>query len=676
MLNVLNAAAAPLGRRSLMTTLVLAPPLAAVFWAGGTVSPGAATAAMIVVVYVVVSAGFLLLRSAHAADMPAPAAWVVGVFASSVAIYLLVVCFQLLAATAFAIWTAIVMTFAFVQRADASREGGLRASEVAALVLCALATLTWCWDIAGASHSYIKGGIFTTWTDQFAHAGAISTFGDPRAAGHQAIELAGTPRPPYHYASYMLPSALAWPLDLAGISLATSVWVPIGFLAICAGAYTLGWALAGPVAGFAALGALTLLPDAASYGLYNRLFGFYWYVLAGPSASYGVGISLVSIAFLHRWNQTRDLRPLLLGACMVAGLALVRVHILLLMLPAWLTCAMLCTRLSRERKLMLLAGALAVFLLFVLGFYRYFPDTPTALANFLEVAHKDQEPTAYSGLYGDLLNRYGPQIAFPLGALLVFPASLGIFMLLYPLAMLAMRRYRGLQATDWMPPVMAAWYLLLMVTAPIPAHGDSTEWTQRPFVALYAVFAVWSAAGLTTWLMSQGWSVRRLAWTLALAVPLLGAAILNSTVNDFRWTIQIWAPQGLPAAAAFIRKHWRPGDVLAVHRLRRQLVVTDTAVEAVALTGIPAYIARPYIQFARSGRPGQIAKERYGQLIDIGVEPTAAAALARLRQLGIQWYIISDDEGPGWDPERRQAVFTEGVVAVYSTNPDRVMARR
>jgi hypothetical protein len=675
MLNVLNAAAALLGRRSLATTLVLAPPLAAVFWAGGTVSPVTAAAAMIVLVYVVVSAGFLLLRGASADDMPAPAAWVVGVFASSVAIYLLILCFQVLAATAFAIWAALVMTLTIIRRAPPSRQAGASRTELVALLVCAAVTVAWCWEIAGASHSYIQGGIFTTWTDQFAHAGAISTFGDPRAAGRGAIELVGTSRPPYHYASYMLPAALAWPLDLPGLSLATSVWVPIGFLGICAGAYTLGSALGGRAAGFAALGALTLLPDAASYGMYNRLFGFYWYVLAGPSSSYAVGISLVAIALLHRWHQTRDWRPLLLGACMVAGLAVVRVHALLLMLPAWATCAGLCLRISRQRKLALLAGALAMLLLFVLGFYRYFPDTPTALGSFLEAAHMEQDPTAYTGLYGDLMSRYGPAIAFPAGVLLVFPASLGIFMLLYPLAMLAIWRCRGLQATDWMPLVMAAWYLLVMTTVPMPAHGDSTEFTQRPFVVLYAVVAVWSAAGLAAWLASQGWSVRRIAWSSAVAVPLLGAGILNSTVNDFRWTIKIWAPQGLPAAAAFIREHGQPGDVLAAHRLRKVLVVTDTAVEAVALTGIPAYIARPYIQFARSGRPGQIARERYEQLIEIGVEPTAASALARLRQLGIQWYIISDDEGPGWDLERRHAAFTDGIVAVYSTDPERVKPR-
>jgi len=54
----------------------------------------------------------------------------------------------------------------------------------------------------------------------------------------------------------------------------------------------------------------------------------------------------------------------------------------------------------------------------------------------------------------------------------------------------------------------------------------------------------------------------------------------------------------------------------------------------------------------------------------------AGSAIARVRQLGIQWYIISDDERPGLDPERRQAVFAEGIVAVHSTDPERVTGRR
>ncbi|MBV9191784.1 MAG: hypothetical protein JOZ85_14955, partial [Betaproteobacteria bacterium] len=598
-------------------------------------------------------------------DMPAPAAWVLGVFVSSIAVYALVASLEILAATAFAVWAAIVITTAIAVRRGAP-EPGLRASELAALALCALATLFWCWDIASASQSYLQREILTTWTDQFAHAGVISQFGDPRAVGHQAIELADVPRPPYHYGSYMLPAALAGPLDLPGLSLATAVWVPLGFLALCAGAYTLGSVLAGPAGGFAALGALTLVPDATSYGLFNRLFGFYWYVLAGPSASYAVGLCLVSFACLHRWHATRDVRLLVVGAAMVLGLSVMRVHVFLLALPAWVTCLVLCLRLPRERKLAVLAAGCALFALFVFAFYREFPNARLALDQFLDVAHNQQEPTGYSGVYAHLLASHGAGLAFPVGVLLVFPAGLGIFLLIYPLAVFARQRSQDLQATDWMPAVVAAWYVLLMVTAPIPGHGDSTEWTQRPFVVLYAVVAVWTAAGLASWLTAQGWSASRMAWSLGLAAALAVPLALNYTLHDLRWSLTSRAARGLPHAAAFIREHWRPGDVLAAQGLKRGVVVTDTAVELVALTGMPAYIARPFVQFAREGRAGEIARERYGALIDVAAETTAPAALARLRRLGIQWYVIADYEGPGWDPERRAAAFAEGTVAVYS----------
>lgn len=630
---------------------------------------------MAVVVYVVLLAGFLVLRIANAGDMPAPAAWVLGVFASSIAVYVLVAWFQILAATAFAVWAALVVGAALAVR-DPAQKQALRMSEVAALALCALATLYWCWDIAGASQSYMQDEVLTTWTDQFAHAGVISQFGDPRAAGHQAIELAGMPRPPYHYGSYMLPAALAWPLDLPGLPLATAVWVPIGFLALCAGAYTLGSVLAGAAGGFAALGALTLVPDAASYGLYNRLFGFYWYVLAGPSASYAVGICLVSFACLHRWHVTRDARLLAISAILVLGLAVMRVHIFLLAFPAWATSMVLCLRVPRERKLAILAIGCAMFALFVFGFYRYFPDGTRALDSFFDVAHNQQEPTTYTGIYAHLLARYGAGLAFTVGVLLVFPAGLGVFLLFYPLAVFAQQRERRLQATDCIVPAVAAWYVLLMVTAPIPGHGDSTEWTQRPFVLLYAVVAVWSAAGLASWLEARQWSARRMLWSLGAVAVLAVALALNYTVHDYRWSITTRAAHGLPAAAAFIREHWQPGDVLAAQGMKLGVVVTDTAVESVALTGIPAYLARPYVQFAREGRPGEVARERYGALIDVASESTAAAALARLRGLGVQWYVIAAPEGPGWDPERRDATFSEGTVAVYSTNPARAAPSR
>jgi len=50
-------------------------------------------------------------------------------------------------------------------------------------------------------------------------------------------------------------------------------------------------------------------------------------------------------------------------------------------------------------------------------------------------------------------------------------------------------------------------------------------------------------------------------------------------------------------------------------------------------------------------------------------ETSADAALARLRALGIRWYVVADRDrsGPRWDPERRRAAFVDRMVAVYAT---------
>lgn len=654
---------------ALAATLVLAPPLAVLFWLSGAVSPLAALAAMALVGYVVLSGGFLLLRLARATDMPAPAAWVLGIFATAIGMYALVAAFELLAANAFIVWMILLLCLGTVMRRSLPAPRRLQRSELLALVLCAAATIFWCRDLAQVPQILWRDGVLTTWVDQFIHGSGISQFGDPRAAGRQSIQLADAARMPYHYASYMLPAALAWPLDLPGLTLATSVWVPLGFLTACAGAYALGAALAGPAGGFAALGALTLLPDAASYGLHNRLFGYYWYVIAVPTASYSVGVALVAIAFLRRWSATRDPRALLASATLVAGLAFIRVHIFALLLPAWLACAALSTRVVQRRVLVFVSGALALFGAFVWAFYHVFPDAPHALGMFLEYTHTRQLPTAYRGLYAGLMALYGAHVAVPVGVLLVLASTLGIFGIFYPISVLLARRTRRLELIDLVPLALLVCYLLLILTAPIPAHGDSTEFTQRPFVLVYAVFGVWTAAGFAGWLALKGGLRQRRVW-----LPLLIAAaftvmwVLRYTVADWRWAQTYIVAEGLPQAATYVRSRSQPGELLATQGLDTVLVTTDLAIQLVGMTGVPAYLSRPFIHISAGGPNAQIVLQRYVALRAVERETSAEAALARLRALGIRWYVVaeSDRSGPRWDPERRRAALVDRMVAVYS----------
>lgn len=656
--------------RALVALLAAVPPLAGLLWTGGEVSIGAALGAMTLFVLVVTSAGLLLLRAADAADMPASAAWALGLFATAAGVYVLVFAFQLLAASAFGVWAALVLALGVFFR-PAVR--GVQGAELASLLLCAVATVFWCAELAAVPQALAREGALKTWTDQFIHGAAISQFGDPRAAGRQAIELADTPIPVYHYVSYMVPAAFAWPLDLPGLQLATSLWVPVGFFTLCASVYTLGAVLAGAPGGLAALAALTLLPDPGTYGLHNRAFGYYWYVLAVPGASYGVGVALLSLAFLHRWAQAPHASPLLAGAGLLAASALIRVHVFLLALPAWLASAVLLAPWSARRKLALAAAAGAAFVLFVAGYYRLYPEAVHALPGFLEITHHHHYPIAYQ-----------PPTTMVGGLLLIFPASLGAFVILYPLSVLLLHRARGLRAIDLVPVAFLFWWLLLMVSAPVPPHGDATELPQRPFVLVYAVIAIWTAAGFARWVRLQGGLRVRRVWVSLLLLAALGlSGALLYTVPDARWLEAHQGAKGLPQAARFLRSHWRPGDILAVQGLTLERVDTDAAVQLVSLSGVPAYLSRPFVHAAAGPRAKQIVLERHAALAGVAEAPDMPAALERLRRLGIRWYAVVspgrvwdherlqmmiDHTGPRWDPLRERAAFVEGSLAIYSSS--------
>jgi hypothetical protein len=661
----LRTAAEPLA-----ASLVLIPALAVPLWHGANASLVTALVAMTALILVALASGRLLLRAIGAADLSATAALVVGIAATMLATYALVVALDVLAATAFSLWLAIVAALALIAlRGAAPPARPAFASDLVALCCSASATLFWCWGVAHVPERLAYDGVMTTWTDQFIHGAVISQFGDPLAAGRQALELADTPPPLYHYASYTLPAAFARLLELPGLPLATSLWVPVGFLTLCAGIYSLGATLGGPVAGLAALAALTMLPDASMYGLQNRAFGYYWFMVEIPSAMYAVGMSLVAFALLQRWTVTGSRRALAASAALVFALLVVRVHIFLLAFPTWLLgIAFLAPRLSRHR-LAVAGAAAAAFALFVFAYYAAFDQATPALAQFLQSTHEFNYPLPYEAWYQALGRSHGAPLMLPLGLLLVFPACLGIFLALYPLSALVARRAGRAQAIDVLPLAMLACYLLLLLTAPVAPNGDATELTHRPFVLLYAVVAVWTCARFVSWLAAQRGRFRAISGWLSL----LGAAafaIVGSlffTVGDARWDEFHRLTPGLPQAAHYIRARALPGDTLAVQGLDPGpwSRAADPAVQLVSLTAVPAYLSRPYVHTVRGGAIKAIAERRYAELERVAAATTRADAASELRNLGIRWYVVPGSAGPRWDAGRRHAAFVAGQVAVY-----------
>jgi hypothetical protein len=324
--------------------------------------------------YVVFASGRFALLFAGEFRLGIIAAWPLGVAMTGIALWALSAALGVSAAVAFALWAGLVLMVEviFWKREPA---GSPRASkeDLIALLLCCAFSVAWCKEIARAPIELAATGELPAWVDFFIHGGVIAQFGDPRAVGRGWLLLADLPMPFYHYASYLLPAAFAIPLDQPGLPLATSVWLPIGFISLAAAAYCFGASLAGAAGGLAALAALFLVPDAGSYGLRNGFFSFHWNLLALPGTTYGLACALLSVFFLKRWTATGTRAALIASAALVCATFLYRFHIFVLLCPAWLAAVAIVSPMVRRRwRLFGLSGAL--LLIAAILAYVYLPN--------------------------------------------------------------------------------------------------------------------------------------------------------------------------------------------------------------------------------------------------------------------------------------------------------------
>jgi hypothetical protein len=631
------------------------------------------------VCYVLIASGRILLRVLDASDLPIAAAWSLGVTATSLVLYASLMLLPLTALWGFACWAALVVTTDLVIGRRGKPEPAVDRVDLVGFALCVAVTVVWCRHTAAAPTVLEQQGFLPAWLDYFLHGGTISQFGDPRAADGSSIWLTGFPTHFYHYASYMIPASLAVPLDQPGLPLATSVWLPLGFLSLAAAAYALGSSLAGPAGGVAALAGLFLLPDASNYGLRNGIFGFHWNLLTLPGSTFALGSALLAAVFLHRWTATRMKTAIVASALLVAATFSLRVHVFLLLLPAWVLAVAVASQWA-QRKPRIAWAVAALCALAAAATYRLGAEIPShgwwqdgpALERFLYYVHRFQAPPAYYDLYRAIASA-GKGIEFTAGVLLVFPACLGAFAFLYPIAIFLERERIQLRGADAFPLLLFASYVALMVFAPAP-NEDSTELTQRPFVLLYAVVVTWTAALSVRWLSAQGehrpmriWQTLLIGSAFALPVIWLGAAEMARTKPAWANRISpLHVKRGLLEIAAVVRARSRPGDTMAtLSPTAKWAAASDSSTVLASLTATPLLVAHPLFYSFEGGPRWELATRRNAALKKIARERDAEVALGLLRALGLRWYVVTEPGAPLWDPARTKAVHVSGDVALY-----------
>jgi len=640
--------------------------------------------AALALAYVATASGRLLLAACGERDGGVCAAWACGLIATCLALYALTSLFPLTGATAFGILAVAIAGF---ELARARRRPQTPADwrGLAGFALCAAFTAAWCGGAADAYEVLRAQGTLPVWGDHFIHGARISQFGDVRALGRESILLADFPSSFYHFASYLSAAPLVGMLDQPGLRLATSAWLPLGFLTMAAGAYALGGRLAGAAGGVAALAAVAILPDASNYGLRSGFLSFHWSLMAHPGAMYALGAAFISLALLERWRRDGSAPALVASGAIAVSILFFRAHIFLLYLPAWIATVIYCRarESGRQRRvgLWLVAGLGAAAALASLLASTHWRFRGPAFTRFLEVLHSGHEPTAYTGLYAELVSWYPWWFSLTGGIVLAFLAALGAFALLLPGAALVARRFGALRPLDVFPAFLAYCWLLLMLVAPATWALEGPELIDRPVVLLYAGAAIWTACLLLRCLAApaRAWTQRLWPAMVAASLVLLPAAFAAAdgmarpkfTSGEPHMALRV--EPGLVEAASFLRAQASVGDIFAAAGLKAEFAVIDLPSQLCSLSGLPAYLSRPRLEMIKDGPRRDVAAGRLAALAEVDRQTDYAEATAMLRRLGVQWYVVAGAEGPRWDPGQQRAAFRAGTIMLYATSsPNRM----
>lgn len=529
---------------------------------------------------------------------------------------------------------------------------------VTSLMALAVAGFAALWSLESTRRAadFWATGTYRLWVDFFSHAGVIAEFGDPRAQGRGSSQLADASPPFYHYAGYAIPALAVRITDMVPLRAVTSIWLPVGIFATALGVMALGRALVGIAGGAIALLMLEACPDPASYGLKQGYLSFHWNLETMPGSLYGLPCACAACCFLVSWCRNGDRRSLITSGLLLVAVFLLRAQIFVWLLGPWAAVAILGCRCIRgwAKATLIGAGALAAAVT-MLTIARSEIDQSGVVpfvTRYLIWLHTMNGPTAYGGVYPWLTKRLGPIAAVVPGIGLACLAMGGIPLLTFLGGSIAVGRQGRLETIDVLPYATFVWAAMLMLLAPPPFTGNVNEFRQRGFVLVVVFLFCWNARWLV--LLAPSWT-RALPMAIAACI---GLTVTTRCVATWKAPKMEWATEyvrtrvspNLIAAAAWLRHSASPGNAFAEALADDQAVLFDDAGVVTALSGVPAWVARPGVQVLAGGSRAAETRHRLRVLARVGAAPDMVTALKPLRAAGVGFYIVTNHLEPRWDP--------------------------
>jgi hypothetical protein len=537
--------------------------------------------------------------------------------------------------------------------------------------ICGL-SLVWSWQTIRSFPRLRAEGILHAWVDFFFHSTVIAQFGHFSALNGTSMFSYGTHIPLYHWASYMLPAVLSTFSDTPAMVVATTFWVLLGSVMMAFGAWALGAVLADWMGGIAAVVLILLAPSAAHYGLRNHFFDFPWLLQISAGLSFGVGLSLLTVALFIVAIRHRNVLAAGVATALALAEAAFKIHFLVTLLPACGMLFILLWQWNQPKMKFIAVGALASAVLALMSLAEGLSRAP----HFFTGAHDvtkilammlDMEPSAAPHLFPAIATSTPAVISVPAGILLVLAAATGVLLPFYFFAWAYCYR-RGLaHPTDCFPLLLLAAYGAVIGSFPTDTFtGDPTEYQHRNFVLIYAVLAVWCGYFAVT-SANYLWGRRSLLILAACACCLLPVPLLlesTTETNTLAWTRSLATnpvPLGLLESAEYLRKVAARGDVLLASDFKDEAPLVALSERRALLVMDEGY-----------AKGLSYGSEAIAKRIAVGQQLKHATSYEKMQQIAranaIDWYVASPGSILAASLRRNAAVCTRGYCVIHLRN--------
>jgi len=547
--------------------------------------------------------------------------------------------------------------------------------EILCLLLSGCAATLWCVDALNPIVINDHFITFQTWTDSFFHAREIGIFSKAHGLGTISdVQMSGAPATIYHYASYVIPAAMASFTHTGAYEIFESFYLPFGILLTGLAAFCLTSSIWGAWPGIAGTAALILLPDAYQQGFQNKIMSYNFLQQANPGGLYGVALIAMAWMFLLDGCKTGKITSLFLGYAI--GIISVSYKAQLFVANAFLIMIYPCIFFKGlKAKRRFIAGILLVALFIcIVNLSQHSSAIPTlrldgsGSKHYARTLLASYDKAAFRYFFYHELTGLNPVLFDMSMACMVMISSFGLWIV-------ALTLFFNLQGKDthvaarWFPIFVIVNYLIMSVGLAVDEKkiGMPEELLHRPVVWAYFAVVAWTGAAGFAFLAGKAVFKHTYVRILCGLLLFFGLLIPTFLAHNIQ-TMPSWPgyghyelfnsyPKGLVKASLYIGKHSNADDIVQDSENDSRLVLTALAER------------QDFATYNDSGlqlRTPEGLPERVKDLEGFKKMTDEQDVIKFATKNHISWYLLEPNSGAAWPEELiEKSVFNSGGYRVY-----------